>query len=215
MIVGGPDAMDWMAAVTHGIRTKWFSDTLHSLLKPGKCLSWLICFLTGPPGRRDERAALLTDAVDFELPGPIPLVFERNYDSRDRYEGPLGPGVAPPARRLGQRGAAAAAAAQGAPARRPREPARRARASASRCGSRSTATRCCARRSGYRLTFWDGLAYHFEPVEGAHVTHPLVKITDRCDNAVELRYEDGRLVTVIDSVGRGLALPLRGRAPAR
>ncbi len=29
-----------------------------------------------------------------------------------------------------------------------------------------------------------------------------MKITDRCDNAVELRYDGGRLVTVIDSVGR-------------
>ena len=30
VIVGGPDAMDWQAAITHGIRTKWFSDKLHS-----------------------------------------------------------------------------------------------------------------------------------------------------------------------------------------
>jgi len=39
-----------------------------------------VCFLTGHPvdvatGR------LLTDAIDFELPGPLPVVFERNYDS--------------------------------------------------------------------------------------------------------------------------------------
>ena len=73
-----------------GIRTKWCADMLTKLLNPGKWLSKLICFLTGHPvdvmsGR------VLADAVDFELPGPIPLVFERNYDSRDRYEGPLGP----------------------------------------------------------------------------------------------------------------------------
>jgi Domain of unknown function (DUF6531) len=30
----------------------------------------------------------LTDAVDFDLPGPIPIRFERSYYSRDRYEGP-------------------------------------------------------------------------------------------------------------------------------
>src|SRR5262249_28039151 len=87
VIVGGPDAMDPMAAVTQGIRTKWFSKALHKLLKPGKFLSWLICTLTGHPvdvmtGR------VLANAVDFELPGPIPLVFERNYDSRDRYDAP-------------------------------------------------------------------------------------------------------------------------------
>jgi RHS repeat-associated protein len=61
----------------------------------------------------------------------------------------------------------------------------------------------------YRLTFWDGLAYHFEPVKGAHVTHPLVRITDRCDNAVELSYQEGHLAQVVDSVGRRLAFETR------
>jgi hypothetical protein len=34
----------------------------------------------------------------------------------------------------------------------------------------------------------------------------LVRITDRCDNAVELRYRGGRLVEVVDSLGRLLEL---------
>ncbi len=199
--VGGPDAMDWQAAITHGIRTKWFSDKLFALLKPGKYLGWLICFLTGHPvdvmtGR------LLTNAVDFELPGPIPVVFERMYDSRDRYEGPLGPAWHHPLDAsvdvmTGRRYRAV----------RVRLPdGRESPHDALAVGEsvwepidRYTLTRT---KDGYRLTFWNGRSYWFAPVDGAHVTHPLVKITDRCDNAVELRYDGGRLVTVIDSVGR-------------
>src|SRR5262249_47191650 len=30
-------------------------------------------------------------ALDFELPGPIPLFFERTYNSRESADGPLGP----------------------------------------------------------------------------------------------------------------------------
>jgi RHS repeat-associated protein len=202
VIVGGPTAMDWMAAVTTGIRTKWFSDVLHKLLKPGKWLSKIICFLTGHPvdvmsGR------VLADAVDFELPGPIPIVFERNYDSRDRYEGPLGPAWHHPldvsvneVRRF-------------ADELRVRLPdGRESPHDALDVGEsvwdpidRYTLLRT---KKGYRLTFWDGLAYHFEPVAGAPVTHPLVRITDRCDNAVELLYAGGRLVQVVDSLGRRL-----------
>src|SRR4051812_16146026 len=74
VLVGGPDAMDYTAAVTRGIRTKWFSDTLKRLLKPGKRLSSVICFLTGHPVDVVS-GEVLTNAVDFELPGPLPLTF--------------------------------------------------------------------------------------------------------------------------------------------
>src|SRR5262249_15152637 len=35
---------------------------------------------------------VVTDQVDFALPGPIPLKFERTYYSASRYNGPLGHG---------------------------------------------------------------------------------------------------------------------------
>ncbi len=69
------------------IRNKGLADRLHAWInkngKPGRlsnALHKLACFLTGHPidvmsGR------LLTDGIDFQLPGPLPLVFERNYSS--------------------------------------------------------------------------------------------------------------------------------------
>jgi RHS repeat-associated protein len=200
VLVGGPTAMDTMAAVTRGIRTKWFSNTLHQLLKPGKRLSFLICFLTGHPV--DVMSGeVLTSAVDFELPGPLPLVFERLYSSRERAEGPLGPGwhhplnasvhendhevrVRLPDGRESPHDALVVGASEWDPI------------------DRYTMAHT---KQGYRLTFWDGRCLHFEPVKGAPVSHPLVRITDRCDNVIELRYADGRLCEVIDSVGRKLA----------
>jgi RHS repeat-associated protein len=205
VIVGGPTAMDWAAAVTHGIRTKWFSNKLNALLKPGKWLSKAICFLTGHPvdvvtGR------LLTDAVDFELPGPIPLVFERNYSSRDTYEGPLGPAWHHPL------DASAHEHEDGVRIRLPdgRESPHDPLGIGESVWEPIDRYTLLRTKKGYRLAFWDGLAYHFEPVAGAHVSHPLARVTDRCENTVELCYQGGRLVQVIDSIGRRLSFDTAG-----
>src|SRR6185437_7876652 len=153
---------------------------------------------------------VLADGVDFDLPGPIPLVFERNYDSRDCYEGPLGPAWHHPL------DVSVNEVTRFAPELRVRLPdGRESPHDALGIGEsvwdpidRYTLLRT---KRGYRLTFWNGLAYHLEPVKGAHVTHPLVKITDRCENVVELSYRDGRLVQVIDSAGRRLEFETTGR----
>ena len=103
VLVGGPDSFDVMAAVTRGIRTKWFSNKLHQIfkIKPGTRLSKAICFLTGHlkemgfDGRRLEfwydqagrcresvnaagkRTKIERDAlgrvVKLRVPGPVPL----------------------------------------------------------------------------------------------------------------------------------------------
>src|SRR5512132_4035245 len=91
VLVGGPTSLDVMAAVTRGIRTTWFADTLKRVLNAGPRLSKLICFLTGHPVDV-MTGEVLADAVDFTLSGPIPITFERNYYSRNREDGPLGPG---------------------------------------------------------------------------------------------------------------------------
>jgi len=87
VLIGGPDALDWSAAAkAFFLRNKWTAGLLHqliSLLPPGRfrnLLHWGACQLTGHPvdvatGR------LLVITEDFELPGPIPLKFERHYSS--------------------------------------------------------------------------------------------------------------------------------------
>ena len=209
--IGGPTAMDWMAAITTGIRTKWFSDALHKLLKPGKWLSKAICFLTGHPvdvmtGR------VLTDRIDFELPGPIPLVFECNYQSRDRGEGPLGPAWHHPLEASVQELGGKSHKRRKLVVRLPdgRESPHEGLSPGEAVWDPIDRYELLRTKHGYRLTFWDGLTYHFGPVERSPVSHPLLRITDRCDNAIELRYVAGRLAEVTDSVGRELRFTTRG-----
>jgi len=95
--IGGPEAVDWVAAATSAIRTKWVSEKLHSILgaKPGSWRSKIICFLTGHPVDV-MTGELIAEATDFEISGLIPIVWERNYRSRQTREGPLGPGWSHP-----------------------------------------------------------------------------------------------------------------------
>jgi RHS repeat-associated protein len=93
VFTGGPTAVDWMAAILSAIRTKWVSDKLHEILgaESGSWLSKAICFFTGHPVEVVS-GRVMTDFVDFELPGLIPLKFERSYYSASEYNGPLGHG---------------------------------------------------------------------------------------------------------------------------
>jgi RHS repeat-associated protein len=93
VFTGGPTAVDWMAVALSAIRTKWVSDKLHDLLgaEPGSWRSKIICFFTGHPVEVVS-GRVMTDALDFELHGLLPIKFERNYYSASNYEGPLGHG---------------------------------------------------------------------------------------------------------------------------
>src|SRR5262249_51791480 len=61
---------------------------------------------------------------------------------------------------------------------------------------------------GFRLTTWDGVAYDFQSVPGAFRgergsrTFMLLRISDRCDNAIQLYYDKGLLRQILDSAGR-------------
>ncbi|MGD0837244.1 MAG: DUF6531 domain-containing protein, partial [Polyangia bacterium] len=98
VMVGGPPAVSLMTALTSMIKTKWVAGYFHSLISRIKSdrlrsiLSWVVCTMTGHPvdvatGR------VMTSHVDWSLPGPLPLKFERYYSSgcADR-PGPLGHG---------------------------------------------------------------------------------------------------------------------------
>jgi RHS repeat-associated protein len=98
VMIGGPPAISIMDALGALVRSKWVAGYLHDLLSrmnPGRLrnlLSKAVCFVTGHPvdvatGR------VLTDHVDWSLPGPLPLTFERSYSSAwANRSGPLGHG---------------------------------------------------------------------------------------------------------------------------
>lgn len=86
VLIGGPPSISLQDALGALVRTKWVAGYLHGLLsrlesdRLRNLLSKAVCFLTGHPvdvatGR------VLTDAVDFELPGALPIRLERHYSS--------------------------------------------------------------------------------------------------------------------------------------
>lgn len=94
VLVGGPPALDLLAGLMAAVRTKFITGALRRLTRAAEG-SWrakIICLLTGHPVDVVS-GMMLTDAVDFELPGPIPVRFERTYYSRGAgWNGPLGYG---------------------------------------------------------------------------------------------------------------------------
>ncbi len=87
VLVGGAPSLDLQSAAFAAIRTKSIAGALHKLISKvcknkrlASAFHKIACALTGHPvdvasGR------VLTDAIDWELPGPLPVVFERNYIS--------------------------------------------------------------------------------------------------------------------------------------
>jgi RHS repeat-associated protein len=99
VIIGGPPALDFVAAFMGLIRTSWVSGRLNALAgrvfgagsRGARWASKIICMVTGHPVDVIS-GMVLTDAVDIALPGPIGFRFERNYASRSESDGPLGAG---------------------------------------------------------------------------------------------------------------------------
>jgi RHS repeat-associated protein len=96
ILIGGPMSLDLVAALFAVIRTRFAGDSLQALVSrmaPGRLRNSLgraACFFTGHPVDVAS-GKVLTDAVDAELPGPMPLVIRRTYISscceRDRMLG--------------------------------------------------------------------------------------------------------------------------------
>ena len=207
VLIGGPEAMDFAAAATQGIRTKWVSKKLHTVVgaTKGSKRSKLICFLTGHPVDV-MTGELLAEAVDFELPGMIPIVWERNYRSRETEALSLGPGWYHPfdmsleatVHRIVLR------LLDG----RPKE--HRPLAIGASLWDDEERYTLARTEQGYELTTWDGLTYTFasrntEVTRGAgSERHVLTGIHDRCMNHVTLDYEKGALRRITDSCGRKL-----------
>lgn len=99
--VGGPLAVNFLAAAIGALRTRWVGALARAFARQVSRLSFarLSCMLARrfcrTVGHPVDVASgrLLTDHVDFELPGPLPLTFERAYSSRfANRTGPLGYG---------------------------------------------------------------------------------------------------------------------------
>lgn len=206
VLIGGPEAVDWQAAITSAIRTQWMSEKLHALFKakPGSRLSKFICFLTGHPVDV-MTGELIADAVDAELPGTIPLVFERNYRSRETESLLLGPGwyhffdayvdTTPTTTTL--------RLPDGRPAEHP--PLARGE-SLFVHQDRYTLLR---EHDGYRITFPDGRIFIFKPTEQRRGTTEsrarLVEIRDRGRNVIRLEWQAQYLARIIDTAGRTIS----------
>lgn len=98
ILIGGPMSLDIMSAIMASLRTRFVSDSLHALisrLKPSRFRNFLhraVCFFTGHPVDVAS-GKVMTEFVDIELPGPIPLKVERIYSSAFASRpGPLGHG---------------------------------------------------------------------------------------------------------------------------
>ncbi|MFY1831921.1 DUF6531 domain-containing protein [Myxococcus fulvus] len=98
ILIGGPPSLDLMAALLASLRTRFVSDSLHALvsrMRPSRMRNFLhraVCFFTGHPVDV-ATGKVMTEAVDAELPGPIPLRFERIYSSASSSrKGALGHG---------------------------------------------------------------------------------------------------------------------------
>ncbi|WP_394829152.1 DUF6531 domain-containing protein [Pendulispora albinea] len=214
VLVGGPPAFDWTTtAKAFFLRNKWTAGLLHSLvsrLPPGRLRNLLgkaACFLTGHPvdvatGR------LLTDATDFELRGPIPLTFERNYASSWAHrDSTLGYGWSHSfdERIWVERGKVVYKARDG------REiefqcydlPGRYMREGQERFYPIDRLTLKCHGNGYWSIRTPDGLVREFEPVAGLDSRVSMLRrIKDRVGHGVNFDYAGGFLDTVSTSEGR-------------
>ncbi|MES1205763.1 MAG: DUF6531 domain-containing protein, partial [Pseudomonadota bacterium] len=222
VMIGGPPALSLSDAFGALLKTKWLAGPLHDLLsrmKPGRLrniLSKGVCFVTGHPvdvatGR------VLTDHVDWELPGPMPLKFERNYSSAwANRSGPLGHGWSHTLDQAvwAERGRVVYLDAEGREiefdtfdmpdhvmhvGQTVWEPI-----------SRLTLKALGHRR--YEIRNHEGVTHHFAPVQVEGATgdrkywSPLVRIENRGGDAIQLEYDRrGCLEWVTDSAGRQIA----------
>jgi RHS repeat-associated protein len=202
VLIGGPPAFDFLAVLMAGIRCRWVSEKLHKLLRApqGSWRSKIICFFTGHPV--DVASGMvMTDFVDFELPGPIPFKFERTYYSRSDYNGPLGYGwhhsydqfIRLEKKRIVLKAGDGrelyfSPLKEGETTRNHSE--------------RLNLTRL---REGFRVDTSDNLKFFFGAAGHADGTLPLLRIEDLNGNKISLKYDAaGRLMQLIDSAGRDL-----------
>ncbi|NJK32900.1 MAG: RHS repeat protein [Deltaproteobacteria bacterium] len=226
ILIGGPPSLDLAAAALASIRTRFVSDPLHALvsrLKPSRMRNLLhrtVCFFTGHPV--DVACGkVMTECVDAELPGPLPLKIERIYSSAfAARKGPLGHGWSSSLHQAiwRERGKVVLLAEDG------REiefdtfdfPEHRIAAGQSVYNPIERLTLHCDPGEVWRVVDAEGVVRQFGPVPGRDdEIAVLYRIRSRCGfHEIGFVYDDhGQLIWVRDSCGRmiGLGHDIRGR----
>lgn len=225
VLIGGPPALDYLAAALGMLRSKWISTKLNALINRLKnarlrsLLSKVVCFFTGHPVNVST-GSLMTWATDLALPGPIPFRLERNYASHwsDRSS-PLGYGWSHSYDQAlwEEPGKMVYRAEDGrelefdtfnfaqhrmAPGDVREEPLHRLKLR-------------CLERGCWEIEAHSGMVHRFAPVSSGEKTQTrLLEIKDRLGSSLQLRYDhQGLLTKVIDSAGRSIGYEhdVRGR----
>jgi len=166
-------------------------------------VSRAICAVTGHPVDI-ATGKVFTEAVDLELPGPLPFRFERVWFSTSVYQGPLGHGWhhSYDLALTEEDGAVAVRMADGRPIA---FPALRKGESHFDRTERMTLHRD---QDGYRLEEINGISYRFGLATFDTTIQKLLSVSNRPGFRIEFRYDSyGRLEEIIDSAGR--RLPVR------
>jgi RHS repeat-associated protein len=161
-----------------------------------------ICSLTGHPVDV-ATGKVLTEQVDFELPGPIPLRWERVWFSTSRYRGPLGHGwhhIYDSALLVVGDQAIAVRTGDG------REQAFLPIAVGGEQFDRKEKVTLIRDGEGYGLRFQDGIVHRFGEVVAGEPQR-LVRIDDVHGNSIRFEYDrHARLCKIVDSCGRDLVV---------
>lgn len=229
VMVGGPPTVDMMALAMRGgmaalgasfkklrkmqkksPRMKKISNAVHK--RATKAMDKLgvpanvrnkvhrgICTVTGHPVDVAS-GKMFTDHIDFSLPGPLPLVWERVWYSTSVYDGPLGHGWhhSYDVKLCEIDNAVAVRMADG---RSIVFPSLKAGETSFDRQERMTLTRDV---NGYALNTSDGRQYRFLPLIGEVQDHLLASLSIRSSGAtIHFHYDDSaRLIQIIDSGNR-------------
>ncbi|MEL6852460.1 MAG: DUF6531 domain-containing protein, partial [Bacteroidota bacterium] len=160
-----------------------------------------ICSVTGHPVDIAS-GKVYTDVVDFEFPGPIPIVWERTWFSTSVYEGPLGHGWHHPYDLALEEdiaeGAVAVRMADGRPVAFPILEA------GEEVFSRAEKLSLSRDEAGYALRDKQGLTYRFGPARQSF--QALQQIRNDAGQALDFAYDSaGKLASITDHADRELS----------
>ncbi|MEY3172831.1 MAG: hypothetical protein RLZZ436_744, partial [Planctomycetota bacterium] len=161
-----------------------------------------ICSVTGHPVDI-ATGKVFTDAVDFQLPGPLPLVWERVWFSTSTYNGPLGRGWhhSYDLGLVDEGEAVAIRLPDGRPVAFPPI------AAGESVFDRTERLTLSRNHEGYSVRNAEGISFHFGIVTFDSPVQKLLAITNRQNFRIDLSYDKhGHLSAIRDSAGRQLSV---------